>query len=171
MGSFLHEDIYIFNCPDAHRTCFDCFLQHVTMKRNDNQLLTCNYCDYPLEMGEIEQLRISEQERMALKEYQTEKSLAQYRHGNRGVICCPKQNCKWMVEAFDPTERIRVICQSCQYEFCSLCNEPYHYRTACREVAVMLERWMSWCTRGMRKIIWIDQTITSIIFKDEMSIN
>ncbi|CAF3528747.1 unnamed protein product [Rotaria sp. Silwood1] len=51
----------------------------------------------------------------------------------------------WAFEPNDPNERFRVICQLCANEFCSLCNQQYHYRTGCQQLTVITERWFFWC--------------------------
>ncbi|CAF3042476.1 unnamed protein product [Rotaria sp. Silwood2] len=38
-----------------------------------------------------------------------------------------------------------VQCPLCGYEFCSLCNQQYHFRTTCQEVPEITQRWFFWC--------------------------
>ncbi|CAF1319300.1 unnamed protein product [Adineta ricciae] len=61
------------------------------------------------------------------------------------MIKCPKQDCTWVAEAADPNERFKVNCPLCQHEFCSLCNQQYHYRTTCQQLPQITQRWFFWC--------------------------
>ncbi|CAF3774055.1 unnamed protein product [Rotaria sp. Silwood1] len=47
--------------------------------------------------------------------------------------------------ARNPNQRFRVVCNACRNEFCSICNQQYHYRTNCQQVAQITQQWFVWC--------------------------
>ncbi|CAF3846177.1 unnamed protein product [Rotaria sp. Silwood1] len=112
---------------------------------NNNELLTCGICDYQLHDGEINQLRVSRSQKRKFHEYQTEKTFNNFINHARGIIKCPNRGCKWVVEARNPNQRFRVVCNACRNEFCSICNQQYHYRTNCQQVAQITQQWFVWC--------------------------
>jgi hypothetical protein len=75
------------------------------------------------------------------------KTFDAYSSCTREIIKCPKPNCTWVAKATDPNERFRVKCPICQNEFCSLCNQQYHYRTTCQQLQLP-QRWFFWCQTG-----------------------
>jgi hypothetical protein len=117
---------------------------------NDNEILTCSLCSYPLSYDELRQLRVSPIQRDLFIEYQTQKTFDRYTGRTQGIIKCPNRNCTWAAETNDPKERIRVICQRCDKEFCSLCNQQYHYRTDCQQVTEITQQWFFWCDSGIQ---------------------
>ncbi|CAF4784430.1 unnamed protein product, partial [Rotaria sp. Silwood2] len=71
---------------------------------------------------EIRQLRVSADRQKQLLEYQIQKTFSIYTGATQGVQC-----------------------PLCGYEFCSLCNQQYHFRTTCQEVPEITQRWFFWC--------------------------
>jgi hypothetical protein len=115
---------------------------------NNKEILTCGICFYQLPYGELKQLRVLPTERDQFVQYQVQKTFESYAGSGKGVIKCPKQNCRWAFEPQNPTERFRVVCQLCNNEFCSLCNGQYHYRTHCQQLAEITQQWYFWCNTG-----------------------
>jgi hypothetical protein len=120
------------------------------MKMSNGELLTCALCSTPLRDCELDQLRVSAEERKKFQNYQTKKTLDAYSNHTRGIIKCPNQSCSWFVEAEDPTQRFKVQCRLCQTEFCSLCNQQYHYRTRCQQMPQITQQWYLWCETGLK---------------------
>jgi aspartate carbamoyltransferase regulatory subunit len=98
---------------------------------SNGEILTCGLYTNPLRDGELNQLRVSDEEIKKIRDYQMKKTLDAYSNHTHGIIKCPNQNCSWIAEAEDPTQRFKVQCRLCEREFCSLCNQEYHYRTKC----------------------------------------
>ncbi|CAF2822543.1 unnamed protein product [Rotaria sp. Silwood2] len=141
----VYEDIFVFGCTESHKLCYRCFEASCTTKMTNNEILTCPLCNYQLQDGEIRQLRVSADRQKQLLEYQIQKTFSIYTGATQGVIKCPNQQCYWVAEAKDPTDRFQVQCPLCGYEFCSLCNQQYHFRTTCQEVPGITQRWFFWC--------------------------
>jgi len=148
MESCLYDDIYVFGCPDSHKLCYKCFEISCRTKMNNKEILTCGICCYQLPYGELKQLRVLPTEPDQFVQYQVQKTFESYAGSGKGVIKCPKQNCRWAFEPQNPTERFRVVCQLCNNEFCSLCNGQYHYRTHCQQLAEITQQWYFWCNTG-----------------------
>ena len=110
-------------CDQSHKMCYPCFTRSCEIKMRDNAILTCAECAYQLEDGEIKQLRLSDEEVTAYREYQLQKTFSTYTTGTQGVVRCPNQECKWVAEVADPNERFQVTCDSCQSQFCSICQD------------------------------------------------
>ena len=151
--NFIHDDIFVFGCDQSHKMCYPCFSRSCEIKMRDNAILTCAECAYQLTDGEIKQLRLSDEEITAYRRYQLEKTFNTYTTGTQGVVRCPNQECKWVAEVADPNERFQVTCDSCQSQFCSICNGQYHFRTTCQEVPEITQRWFHWCQTG-RENYW-----------------
>ncbi|CAM4783822.1 unnamed protein product [Rotaria magnacalcarata] len=145
MESCFLDDIFVFGCDESHKLCYKCYEQSCIVKMNNNEILTCATCPYQLQYGELKQLRISPDQRNLVVEYQVQKTFDRYASGSRGVIKCPNQACMWAFEPGNPNEHFRVTCQMCANEFCSFCNQQYHYRTVCEKIPVITERWFFWC--------------------------
>lgn len=109
-------------------------------------------CAYHLIDGEIKQLRIPAEQKRELIDYQTQKLFSTYAGGTQGVIRCPNKNCKWVAEAQNPDDRFQVECSLCKHQFCSLCNQQYHFRTTCQEIPEITQRWFFWCNTGKSSI-------------------
>jgi hypothetical protein len=148
MESCLYDDIFVFGCPDSHKLCYKCYEMSCRTKMINNEILTCGICSYQLPYGELKQLRVSAARRDEFVQYQVQKTFESYAGSTRGVIKCPKQDCKWAFEPENPMERFRVVCQLCSNEFCSLCNQQYHYQTHCQQLAVITQQWFFWCNTG-----------------------
>ncbi|CAF3863986.1 unnamed protein product [Rotaria sp. Silwood1] len=112
---------------------------------NSGEVLTCALCNYQLQDGDINQLRVSRNQKRKFHEYQIQKTFANFVNNARGIIKCPNRDCKWVVEVRNPNERFRVKCNACSNEFCSICNQQYHYRSNCQEVPQITQRWFVWC--------------------------
>ncbi|CAF0935591.1 unnamed protein product [Rotaria sordida] len=145
MESCPYDDIYVFDCSDNHKLCYSCYYESCKTKMNNGEILTCALCTNPLREGELNQLRISNDELKKIRDYQIKKTFDAYSSRTRGIIKCPNQNCLWIAEAADPNERFRVTCPICNKEFCSLCNQQYHYRTTCQQLPQITQRWFFWC--------------------------
>ncbi|CAF0999228.1 unnamed protein product [Didymodactylos carnosus] len=147
--SCTYDDIFVFDCESNHKLCYSCYHDGIRAKFNSQEILCCPLCSAntakPLLDGEINQLRIPIEDIRKYKDYQTRKTFATYSNSTRGVIKCPNRECQWLVEAHNPEERFKVNCGLCNNEFCSLCNEQYHYRTNCQDVAQLTQRWYFWC--------------------------
>ena len=104
-------------------------------------------CPYQLIDGEIKQLRVSADQKREFVDYQIQKTFSNYT-GGQGVIRCPNQGCKWVAEARDPDDRFQVECPMCGNQFCSLCNQQYHFRTTCQQIPEITQRWFFWCNTG-----------------------
>lgn len=108
-------------------------------------MLTCALCQHLLRDGELNQLRVDEERLKVFRDYQMKKTFELYSNRARGIIKCPNQNCNWVAEAEDPNERFQVTCPKCAKEFCSLCNQQYHFRTTCQQLPQITQRWFFWC--------------------------
>jgi hypothetical protein len=144
----VYEDIFVFGCTESHKLCYRCFENSSTTKMNNNEILTCPSCNYPLQEGEIRQLRVSADRQKQFLEYQIQKIFNNYTGATKGVIKCPNEKCHWIAEARNPNDRFQVQCPLCGYEFCSLCSQQYHFRTTCQEVPEITQRWFFWCNTG-----------------------
>lgn len=149
MESCLYDDIYVFGCPDSHKLCYGCYETSCRTKMNNSEILTCGICSYQLTYGELQQLRVSPQDRDNFVQYQVQKTFESYASSGRGIIKCPNQSCKWAFEPANPMERFRVVCQVCAKEFCSMCSQQYHYRSNCQELTEITQRWFFWCDTGI----------------------
>ncbi len=147
MNSYVYDDIFVFDCKDSHKTCYECFADSCKTKMNSNELLTCAMCAHQLLDGEINQLRLPADQKRQFVDYQTQKTFGSYASG-QGIIRCPNQKCKWVAESQNPDERFLVECKSCHEEFCSLCSAQYHFRTTCQEIPELTQRWYFWCNTG-----------------------
>lgn len=145
---YIYDDIFVFGCEQNHKLCYTCFAESCAAKKNANEILTCPMCAYQLPEGEIKQLRISADEIRKLIDYQLQKMFSSYAGGTQGVIRCPNQGCKWVAEARDPNDRFQVECPMCGNQFCSLCNQQYHFRTTCQQIPEITQRWFFWCNTG-----------------------
>ncbi|CAF1564860.1 unnamed protein product, partial [Adineta ricciae] len=88
---------------------------------------------------------VSPAQRDEFIEYQVQKTFENYAGSGKGVIKCPNTNCKWAFEPENPREQFCVVCRLCHHEFCSLCNDQYHYRTDCQQLAEITQQWYFWC--------------------------
>jgi hypothetical protein len=140
-----YDDIYVFDCEDSHKLCYGCYYQSCQSKINDGQILTCALCTHLLKDGELNQLKIPNDQLQIIREYQMKKTFDIYSSRTKGIIKCPSQNCTWVAQADDPNERFRVQCPKCLSQFCSLCNQQYHYRTTCQQLPQITQRWFFWC--------------------------
>jgi hypothetical protein len=120
---------------------------------NNNEILTCTLCSYPLLYDELRQLRVSSIQRDLFVDYQTQKTFDRYKSDTQGIIKCPNQNCTWIIETNNPNERVHANCQLCGNEFCSLCNQQYHYRTDCQQLSEITQQWFFWCDSGRKSSI------------------
>ena len=154
MESCLFEDIFVFDCPGDHKLCYKCYESSCRRQMSENQVLTCAECSYQLQYGDLKQLRVSPDERRLIIEYQTEKTFDRFASSSQGIIKCPRQGCTWLVETQDPNSRFRVVCRLCENEFCSLCNQQYHYRTWCQSLPALTQRWYLWCNTGRSELRW-----------------
>ncbi|CAF3501844.1 unnamed protein product [Rotaria sp. Silwood1] len=145
MDTCVYDDIFVFGCEEHHKLCYGCFETSCTTKMNSNEILTCGMCAYELQEGEIKQLRVSADQKKQYLDYQIQKTFNAYAGSTRGVIKCPNQACKWVAEAQNPNDRFQVQCPLCGYEFCSLCNQQYHFRTTCQQIPEITQRWFFWC--------------------------
>ncbi len=148
MEACFYEDIYVFDCPDSHKLCYQCYYQSCATKMSNGELLTCGLCTHLLQDGELNQIRASDEERRKIRDYQMKKTLDDYSNHTCGIIKCPNQSCSWLAEAEDPTQRFKVQCRLCKSEFCSLCNQQYHYRTTCQQLPQITQQWYLWCETG-----------------------
>ncbi|CAF3382163.1 unnamed protein product [Rotaria socialis] len=146
LESYPYQDIFVFGCKDSHKLCYGCFEESCTVKMNSGEILKCALCDYQLEHGEINQLRVAREQKKKFHEHQIEKTFSNFINNARGIIKCPNRECKWVVEARHPNAQFRVVCHACANEFCSICNQQYHYRTTCQEVTQTTQQWFVWCT-------------------------
>lgn len=115
---------------------------------NNGEILKCALCDYQLEHGEINQLRVTREQKKKFHEHQIEKTFSNFINNARGIIKCPNRDCKWVIEARHPNAQFRVVCHACASEFCSICSQQYHYRTTCQEVTQITQQWFIWCSSG-----------------------
>lgn len=148
LNPYVYDDIFVFGCEESHKICYECFADACQAKMNSNEILACAECAHQLSVGEINQLRVPDEEKTRFRDYQNQKTFATYAANTRGVIRCPKEKCSWVVEAEDPNERFQVKCRACRHEFCSLCNQQYHYRTTCQQIPEITQRWVFWCNTG-----------------------
>jgi hypothetical protein len=95
------------------------------------------------------QLRVADERIKTFRDYQMRKTCNVYSNSNRGIIKCPNQKCKWIAEDEYPNERFKVQCPLCTREFCSLCNQQYHYRTKCRTLLQITQQWFLWCKSSL----------------------
>jgi aspartate carbamoyltransferase regulatory subunit len=115
---------------------------------SNDEMLTCGLCTNPIKDEELNQLRISNEEIKNIRDYQMKKTLDVNSNDIRGIIKCPNQNCSWINEDEHPIEPFKVQCPLCQTEFCSLCNQQYHYRTKCEQLPHIIQQWFLWCQTG-----------------------
>ena len=144
----LYENIFVFGCKESHKVCYSCFTDSCDTKFNSNESLKCPLCDYQLLVGEINQLKVSDDRKKQLVEYQIEKLFDLCVNSTDMIIKCPKQNCKWIVEIPSRTEKICVTCQTCHHSFCSICGRDYHYNSTCQELPQIEQNWFFWCNTG-----------------------
>jgi hypothetical protein len=145
--SYIYDDIFVFGCEESHKMCYGCFEGSCTTKMNNKEILTCAMCAHQLQDGDIKQLRIPADRKKQFLEYQTQKTFSAYASG-QGIIRCPNKGCKWVAEVQNANDRFQVKCPVCNYEFCSLCNQQYHFRTTCQQLPELTQRWFFWCNTG-----------------------
>ncbi|CAF4747147.1 unnamed protein product, partial [Rotaria sp. Silwood2] len=74
MESCPYDDIYVFDCNDNHKICYSCYYQSCKSKMNNGEILTCALCTNPLKDGELNQLRIPDEELKIIRDYQMKKT-------------------------------------------------------------------------------------------------
>jgi hypothetical protein len=131
---------------------------------SNGEILTCGLCTNPLQDSELNQLRVSDEQIKIFRDYQMKKTLDAYSNLTRGIIKCPNQKCSWIAEAEDPTERFKVQCPLCKREFCSLCNQQYHYRTKCQQLPQITQQWFLWCQTGFKYSIYLKKLYFRFFF-------
>jgi hypothetical protein len=63
MEAYPYEDIYVFDCPDSHKLCYQCYYQLCRTKMSNGELLTCGLSATPLRDCELNQLRVFGEEK------------------------------------------------------------------------------------------------------------
>ena len=145
MNSHRYDDIYVFDCDDAHKVCYTCYQRSCRVKQRNREILTCALCPFPLKDGELNQLRLPPDELQQIRDHQTKAMFDLYSRRTRGMVKCPREACNWMAQAENPNARFLVQCGKCEHQFCSLCNEQYHYRSTCQQMPQITQRWFIWC--------------------------
>lgn len=145
---YVLDDIFVFGCDESHKLCYTCYGEHCRMNMQNGAILICSGCSYVLQYGELKQLRVSDQEKQQFIDYQVQKTFETFTNTCKAFIKCPNQQCRWAFEPRNPNERFCVRCLACAQQFCSLCNQQYHYRSKCHQVAEITQRWFFWCDTG-----------------------
>ena len=152
--TWVYDDIFVFGCEESHKLCYECFENLCAIKMTNNEILTCGTCNYQLQEGELRCLRVPDDRKRQFVEHQTKMTFHAYTTGTRGIIKCPNQGCKWVAEAQNPNDRFQVECKICHYQFCSLCNQQYHFRTTCQQIPQITQRWYFWCNTGRLLVLY-----------------
>ena len=70
---------------------------------------------------------------------------------------CPKPNCSYAVARSTIGAAELATCERCQFDFCTQCLNPYHYRSTCSERRYIDDEWRQW-NRSGRATYWKSYT-------------
>lgn len=140
------QDMFTFDCKDAHRFCIPCAKRCVGPALEQQKLAACPMrCGHTVSTQEIVQLYgrghkfVQVQESILLKNAMASNP--------EQFIACPKPGCEDYVLAEMPGAKERCVCPTCKFEFCSLCKQPFHYKLNCAEIGPATETWFNWINR------------------------
>lgn len=143
------DDIFVLDCNDDHKLCYDCLYQHALSKLNVNSALTCpiGKCNQIIHLNELNSLPFPKHVVRTLVQKYNEQLFNAAMSNTEGAIKCPNNTCKW-VAIFDTKDRINVECKACHTDFCSICRARAHFRIECNDLPRLLQDWMNWCNTG-----------------------
>ncbi|CAF0974533.1 unnamed protein product, partial [Didymodactylos carnosus] len=78
--SYIFDDFFIYACDQAHKTCYNCYSEHVKNQMKSNQILTCPQCQFHLEDTDIQNLRLSQRDIEIFSNYQNQKICEYHTH-------------------------------------------------------------------------------------------
>jgi hypothetical protein len=138
-------DAYVFDCNESHTFCLDCARGSVQSNLGDNKVPSCPgvKCKHELTEQEIRQLVPKELEKFTTMLLNR---LVAQGQGGSFLVC----KCKHVMAAYSEGQQERVACPKCQYTFCSLCNEDYHYRCTCQQLKQYRNIWTAWLRKGRK---------------------
>jgi len=145
LGMHKISQMYTLNCPSSHRFCYDCFRHFATQATQEGKLVTCpeTGCKYTLTITDMTEVGLEEE---IVRRY--DKTLLQQALREMQAVGCPTRNCGNFIVPSSTDEREPCLCTKCGFEFCSLCQKKYHWRTTCAEVPEVEQRWLWWETQG-----------------------
>lgn len=126
--------VLVFPCEKRHVMCIDCFINYCIISLNDRMFVEHPNLGYSLpcpagcENSLIQEAHhfclIGPEQYERFKRFGTEEFVLQ-----NGGILCPAPGCGAGFLLEEVTKKI--VCPSCQYEFCSDCRNHYHGNTDC----------------------------------------
>jgi parkin len=134
------DTVVVFDCPDKHTLCLDCFMEYCEVQLQDRQFEEHRSAGYTLrcpakcegsEIKESHHFRIMGPEKYdRYQRFGTEEFVLQM-----GGVLCPARGCGMGLLPEDPTAR-RVQCPresgGCGFVFCRHCKEEFHNGTCHR---------------------------------------
>ncbi|CAF0795468.1 unnamed protein product [Didymodactylos carnosus] len=128
----------------GHCLCSDCFLKPVINQYSNKQLFWCpiQKCQCEILLTDLNSLQLDQKQIQLYKEHQQVKIKKQ----TVTTIKCPTLTCIWeklsMGERPDDCQQ----CGKCRMDFCSLCNQLYHYNRTdkCTDLTQIIKRWTLW---------------------------
>ncbi|OCK77743.1 hypothetical protein K432DRAFT_395346 [Lepidopterella palustris CBS 459.81] len=138
----VRSESYIFDCISSHTFCLDCSRESVQGSLDGNSIPKCpgERCKHEISQQEIKQLvptLLDKYNNLLLKRLFAQGTF---------LVC----KCKHVMAAAYDGQQERCECPKCNYVFCSLCNEDYHYRSTCQELKQYRNIWTEWLRQGRR---------------------
>ena len=68
---------------------------------------------------------------------------------------CPAPDCLgWQVsKTHTKFQRSRLVCNFCDFTYCSSCRAPFHYNCGCKQVLRVAQRWADWLRTDREKYL------------------
>lgn len=130
-----------------HAFCFDCLRQHVETAVEGNLLPACPSCPDRRRLTQEDTLMPFADQPTTPFRPRIEKLYLQASLAEGGAIPCPRPGCQNAVMPSMAGRKEHCVCE-CGFEFCSLCQEVFHYETSCAEARAAAGRWDAWVQIG-----------------------
>jgi hypothetical protein len=169
MNELTMEETYSFDCPDSHRVCIQCAVNHCREALGDSRVPSCidGQCPHMVSTNELKQLeqlilahdvsgqqvdlstlpRGSGRVMKKLSEVREELVLAGFLTNRDDVVACPTPDCPGYQFMNDPSRCEQLNCDLCHETYGSKCRLLYHYHVgSCQEVPSLVRRYTYWKT-------------------------
>lgn len=153
LNNFKVTDMYTMDCPSAHRFCYECLRELTIHSINEHKSIICPdpSCKHILNEPELRIMLRAQGDQATTNELLTryqEQTLKRTLESMKDGIACPSTGCDNWIIASSPGEREACTCNKCNFTFCSICKEAYHYRCECGEVNELTACWIAWNKGG-----------------------
>lgn len=127
LDSYKIEEMYTLD-ECSHRFCFDCLKGHTEAQINENNAkIRCPNieCEHFLSEAEVQHVAFEKLEDFrAIVLKHTLETMPDFRY-------CPRTDCGGAMIKGENTNK--MVCPTCEFEFCFECNDPYHDNSTCEE--------------------------------------